>query len=118
MNYEDVDSINKFFESENAEFITSKTIEFVMDSINEVMNPVEIGVAINEYGDYRVELQMIDIICNDDGEYCLTHYGRIGDYGWRKSVIIHKKCDIKVLMDNLRRKFGRRVEYDVDLRRY
>lgn len=94
--------IEEKFKYRRQGYITDETIKECINDIKQCMIPCEEGHAINEYGHRRIELERIRIYKNDYG-YVVYHYGKMGDDGWSSKIYVHKKCDAKRLVSELRR---------------
>lgn len=101
--------IEEKYKRRREKYITEDTIKTVIKDIEDMLS-TEYGT-YNEYGHECLMLESIRINKNDYG-YELTHDGRIGDNGWYSTIYIHKKCNIRKLEIELRKKY--RCDFECD----
>lgn len=106
------DSLKEKFYRKGVKHITDETIKECILNIENCMTPNAESEAYNEYGHYHVELEDVEIRENNYG-YTVYHSGRMGDYGWTQSILVHKRCDTDRLHMALRKRYGHVVSMDI-----
>ena len=106
------EGINEKFKYRRTPYITEKSIEEVLEDIEDCMTPSVDGDVIDEYGHRRLELESIELRRNMLG-FEVYHHGRMGDYGWSSTVRLHRNCDMGLMESALRNRF--RTDIKVEL---